>query len=71
LDRWFLFPERLTNSGEDFPAAQLGRMLINGRGGIGILLRAMAQHHKRGIGEFIAFHAKGLTQDHALRKLAL
>lgn len=59
------------HGGKDFPAAQLGRMLVNRRGGIGILFRAMAQHHEHGLGEFIAFHAKGLAQDRAVRKLAL
>ena len=68
FDLRFLFPERLAHFGKDFPAAQFRRVLINRRGGIGILLRAMAQHHQRGIGEFIAFHAKGLAQDRAVRK---
>ena len=70
FDLRFLFPERLADFGENFPAAQFRRVLINRRGGIGVLLRAVAQHHQRGIGEFIAVHAKGLAQDRAVRKPA-
>jgi hypothetical protein len=41
------------------------------RGGIGVLLRAVTQHHERGIGELIAVHAKGLAQERAVRKLGV
>lgn len=71
FDGRFLFPERLAHFGEKFPATQFCRVLIDRRGGTGILLGAVPQHHQRGIAEFIAFHAKGLAQDRPLRKLAL
>jgi hypothetical protein len=35
------------------------------------LLRAVTQHHERGIAEIIAVHAKGLAQEPAGRKLTL
>jgi hypothetical protein len=44
---------------------------MDGRGRIGILLRAVTQHHERGIAEFIAVHAKELAQERAVRKLAV
>jgi len=67
----FLLPEGLAHVGENFPAAQFRRVLTDGRGGIGILLRAVTQHHERGIAEFIAVHAKELAQERAVRKLAV
>ena len=71
LDLRFLFPERLADFGEKVTAAQFRRVLTDRRGGIGVLLRAVTQHHERGIGEFVAVHAKGLAQEQAIRKLAL
>jgi len=68
---WFLFPERFADFGKNFPAAQFRRVLIHRRGRVGVSLRAVAEHHQRGIGEFIAVHAKGLAQDQAIRKLAV
>jgi len=66
----FLFPERLVDFGEKAPAAQFRRVLTDRRGGIGVLLRAVTQHHECGIGKGIV-HAKGLAQERAIRKLAI
>ena len=67
-DLRFLFPERLADTGENLPAAQFCGVLIDRRGGIGILLRAMSQHHQPGIGKVLSAHPKGLTQEPAVRK---
>ncbi len=71
FDLRFLFPERLADFGKNLPAAQFRRVLMDGRGGTGVLLRAVAQHHERGIGELIAVHATGLAQERALCKQAV
>ena len=71
FDLRFLFPERLADFGKNLPAAQFRRVLMDGRGGTGVLLRAVAQHHERGIGELIAVHATGLAQERALCKRAV
>ena len=68
FDLRFLFPERLADVGENFPAAQFRRVLVHRRGGIGVLLRAMAQHHQRGVGKVFIVHAKGLAQEPIIRK---
>ena len=70
FDLRLLFPERLADFGKYVPTAQFRRVLVNRRGGIGVLLRAMAQHHQHGVAEWFAVHAKGLAEDAALRKPA-
>jgi hypothetical protein len=71
FDLRFLFPERLADFGKNPPTTQFRRVLMDGRGGTGVLLRAVTQHHERGIGELIVIHATGLAQERTLRKRAV
>ena len=68
LDLRLLLPERLPDCAEDSTPSQFGRVLEDRRGGICVLPGAMPEHHQRGIGEFIAFHTKGLVNDLFIRK---
>ena len=53
---------------ENFPAAQFRRMLEDGRGGLVIQRRAVAEHHQRGIGETFSLHKSKLAKPRADRK---
>ncbi len=68
FDLRLLFPERLADFGENVPAAQFRRVLVNRRGGIFVLRRAVAEHHQRGIGEIFTVHAARLAQAQTVRK---
>ena len=61
FDLRFLFPERLADGGENFPAAQFRRVLVNRRGGTVILHRTMAEHHQCGLGEIFTVHTARLA----------
>ena len=68
FDLRLLFPERLADFGENFPSAQFRRVLVNRRGGIVILRRAVAQHHQCGLGEIFTVHAPRLAHAQTVRK---
>ena len=68
FDLRFLFPECLADGGENFPAAQFRRVLVNRRAGIGLLRRAVTEHHQHGIREIVTVHAARLAHTPTVRK---
>jgi hypothetical protein len=48
--------------GKHFPPAQFRRVLVNRRGGIFVLRRAVAQHHQRGLRKIVTVHGIRLAQ---------
>jgi hypothetical protein len=68
FDLRFLFPECLADGGENFPAAQFRRVLVNRRGGTVILHRAVAEHHQCGLGEIFIVHTARLAHKPNVRK---
>ncbi len=68
FDLRLLFPEGFAHFGKNLPAAQFRRMLQDGRGGLVVQRRAVAEHHQRGIGKTFTLHAPKLAQPHSDRK---
>jgi hypothetical protein len=56
-----LLPKCLAHLAENGAAAQLRRVLKHRRGGLIVQIRAMAQHHQRGIGKTGVVHPPKLT----------
>ena len=68
FDLRLLFPERLADAAENFPAAQFRRVLEHRRGGLVVQFRAVAEDDQHGIGKTLAVHTPKLAQPRADRK---
>jgi len=65
----FLFPKRLAHVSEDLSPTQFRCVLMNRRGGIFVLRRAVAQQHQRSISEILVIHARWLADGGSRCKL--
>ena len=57
-----LFPKRLAHFGEEVAPPQFRRVLIDRRGRIVVLRRAVAEQNQRGGGEIFPVHAEWLAE---------